>query len=59
MCYAEKTHGAKVLSHISTAKSPQAVMGTLVKRRVAAALGRAVQVDSIKTRVESANGFSA
>lgn len=32
--YAEKTHGA-VLPHISTSKSPQAVMGTLVKNVVA------------------------
>jgi hypothetical protein len=31
VCYAEKTHGDHVLPYISTAKSPQAVMGTLVK----------------------------
>ncbi|MEW5315674.1 MAG: hypothetical protein WDW38_007085 [Sanguina aurantia] len=32
VCYAEKTHGELVLPHISSAKSPQAVMGTLIKR---------------------------
>lgn len=31
VCYAEKTHGRLVLPNISTAKSPQAVMGTVVK----------------------------
>nr|CAD7416276.1 unnamed protein product [Timema poppensis] len=31
VCYAEKTHGAAVLPHISSAKSPQQVMGSLVK----------------------------
>lgn len=39
VCYAEKTHGAFVLPHISTAKSPQAVMGTVVKRQWAPARG--------------------
>lgn len=39
VCYAEKTHGEYVLPHISTAKSPQAVMGTLLKRQVAACHG--------------------
>lgn len=32
VCYAEKTHGDVVLPHISTARSPQAVAGALVKR---------------------------
>ena len=32
ICYAEKTHGSFVLPYISTAKSPQAVIGTLLKR---------------------------
>jgi len=31
ICYAEKTHGDFVLPYISTSKSPQQVMGTLVK----------------------------
>ncbi|OWK11486.1 NARFL, partial [Cervus elaphus hippelaphus] len=31
ICYAEKTHGSTVLPHISTARSPQQVMGSLVK----------------------------
>ena len=39
VCYAEKTHGPHILSHISAVKSPQQVMGTLVKHRIAAALG--------------------
>jgi hypothetical protein len=34
VCYAEKTHGDFVLPHISTVKSPQQVMGTLVKGTV-------------------------
>ena len=33
VCYAEKTHGAYILPHISSTKSPQQVMGALVKRR--------------------------
>jgi iron only hydrogenase large subunit-like protein len=33
VCYAEKTHGNFVLPYISTAKSPQAVMGTLIKQQ--------------------------
>jgi iron only hydrogenase large subunit-like protein len=32
VCYAEKTHGNFVLPYISTSKSPQAVMGTLIKQ---------------------------
>ena len=39
VCYAEKTHGSYILPHISTAKSPQAVMGTLVKRFLCPQLG--------------------
>ncbi|XP_057603866.1 cytosolic iron-sulfur assembly component 3 isoform X2 [Hippopotamus amphibius kiboko] len=31
ICYAEKTHGSVLLPHISTARSPQQVMGSLVK----------------------------
>ena len=31
ICYAEKTHGSYILPHISTTKSPQQVMGSLVK----------------------------
>ena len=41
VCYAEKTHGPTILKHVSAVKSPQAVMGTLVKSRVAEALGLA------------------
>ena len=32
ICYAEKTHGNFVLPYISTTKSPQAILGTLIKR---------------------------
>ena len=38
VCYAEK-QSPGVLPHISNVKSPQQVMGTIVKRRVAASLG--------------------
>ncbi|NWT59971.1 NARFL factor, partial [Erythrocercus mccallii] len=31
ICYAEKTHGSFIIPHISTTKSPQQVMGSLVK----------------------------
>ena len=31
VCYAEKTHGSYILPHISTTKSPQQIMGSLVK----------------------------
>lgn len=31
ICYAEKTHGSFILPHISSVKSPQQVMGSLVK----------------------------
>lgn len=39
ICYAEKTHGDLVLPYISTTKSPQAIMGTLVKQHLCGALG--------------------
>ena len=39
ICYAEKTHGDFVLPFMSTTKSPQQVMGTLVKKLVAQRLG--------------------
>ncbi|KAL3144424.1 hypothetical protein ABBQ32_004170 [Trebouxia sp. C0010 RCD-2024] len=41
----EKTHGSYILPFISTTKSPQAVMGTLVKRFLAKQLG--LQPDQI------------
>ncbi|XP_038066334.1 cytosolic Fe-S cluster assembly factor narfl-like [Patiria miniata] len=31
VCYAEKTHGSYILPYISTTKSPQQVMGSLIK----------------------------
>lgn len=31
ICYAEKTHGNIIIPYISTARSPQQVMGSLVK----------------------------
>ncbi|XP_062999172.1 cytosolic iron-sulfur assembly component 3 [Elgaria multicarinata webbii] len=31
ICYAEKTHGSFIIPYLSTAKSPQQVMGSLVK----------------------------
>lgn len=43
VCYAEKTQGAAVLPYISTAKSPQAVQGSAVKRWLAPGLGLAPQ----------------
>ncbi|XP_068002603.1 cytosolic iron-sulfur assembly component 3-like [Melanerpes formicivorus] len=36
ICYAEKTHGSFILPYISTTKSPQQVMGSLVKGHFAA-----------------------
>lgn len=38
VCYAEKTHGT-VLPHIATAKSPQQMMGSLVKDYIATKTG--------------------
>lgn len=31
ICYAEKTHGNIIIPYVSTARSPQQVMGSLVK----------------------------
>ena len=38
VCYAEKTHGSFVLPFISTTKSPQQIMGALVKGYLAEAV---------------------
>ncbi|KAH8272203.1 hypothetical protein KR018_011111 [Drosophila ironensis] len=35
VCYAEKTHGNFILPHISTTRSPQQIMGVLVKEYLA------------------------
>uniref|UniRef100_A0A1B6CJK3 Iron hydrogenase small subunit domain-containing protein n=1 Tax=Clastoptera arizonana TaxID=38151 RepID=A0A1B6CJK3_9HEMI len=40
VCYAEKTHGSFVLPHISTTRSPQQIMGSLVKNYLAEGLKR-------------------
>ncbi|XP_077491153.1 cytosolic Fe-S cluster assembly factor narfl isoform X2 [Amblyomma americanum] len=40
VCYAEKTHGDVLLPHISRARSPQQVMGSLVKKFLAGKLGK-------------------
>lgn len=34
ICYAEKTLGSSVISHLSSVKSPQQIMGTLVKHHL-------------------------
>ncbi|KAK6638350.1 hypothetical protein RUM44_008779 [Polyplax serrata] len=34
ICYAEKTHGSFILPYISTTKSPQQIMGSLVKNNL-------------------------
>jgi len=39
VCYAEKRHGDIAIPYISTARSPMAVMGILVKRHLAQRLG--------------------
>ncbi|KAL2630521.1 hypothetical protein R1flu_015207 [Riccia fluitans] len=39
VCYAEKTHGSKILPYISTVKSPQQVMGAIIKRHACKTLG--------------------
>ncbi|KAK2144898.1 hypothetical protein LSH36_721g01043 [Paralvinella palmiformis] len=39
VCYAEKTHGSYILPNISTTRSPQQVMGSLVKDYLANKLG--------------------
>ncbi|XP_022251204.1 cytosolic Fe-S cluster assembly factor narfl-like isoform X2 [Limulus polyphemus] len=40
ICYAEKTHGDYILPYISTVKSPQQVMGSLVKYHLGPLLGK-------------------
>ncbi|XP_020606297.1 probable cytosolic Fe-S cluster assembly factor v1g210509 [Orbicella faveolata] len=40
VCYAEKTHGSYILPYISTTKSPQQIMGSLVKNYFGASLGK-------------------
>lgn len=42
MCYAEKTHGKFVLPYISSTRSPQQVMGAMVKDLLAEKVGRPV-----------------
>lgn len=39
VCYAEKTHGSYILPYISTTKSPQQIMGSVIKHWVAGNLG--------------------
>lgn len=39
VCYAEKTHGNFILPYISTTRSPQQIMGVLVKQLLAQKLG--------------------
>lgn len=39
VCYAEKTHGSFILPYISTTRSPQQIMGMLVKNTLAQTLG--------------------
>lgn len=34
VCYAEKTHGSYILPYISSTKSPQQIMGSLIKQWV-------------------------
>lgn len=45
ICYAEKTHGSYILPYISTTKSPQQIMGSLVKDHLANSLN--ITPDSI------------
>ncbi|XP_068741892.1 probable cytosolic Fe-S cluster assembly factor v1g210509 [Montipora capricornis] len=40
VCYAEKTHGSYILPYISTTKSPQQIMGSLVKNCLATSLAK-------------------
>lgn len=40
VCYAEKTHGPLIIPHISTTRSPQQIMGVLVKKYLAEKLGK-------------------
>lgn len=39
VCYAEKTHGSFILPYISTTRSPQQIMGILVKQHLSQKLG--------------------
>lgn len=39
VCYAEKTHGDAIIPYISTTRSPQQIMGVLVKQMLAQKLG--------------------
>ncbi|KOC70235.1 putative cytosolic Fe-S cluster assembly factor [Habropoda laboriosa] len=39
VCYAEKTHGNFILPHVSVIKSPQQIMGSLVKYHLAETMG--------------------
>lgn len=39
VCYAEKTHGSYILPYIATTKSPQQIMGSLIKDYVCCNLG--------------------
>lgn len=39
VCYAEKTHGDSIIPYISTTRSPQQIMGMLVKQMLAQKLG--------------------
>lgn len=41
VCYAEKTQGRAALDHVSRVRSPQQIMGAIVKHRYAAQLGAA------------------
>lgn len=34
VCYAEKTHGSYILPYISSTRSPQGIMGALVKQQL-------------------------
>lgn len=45
VCYAEKTHGTFILPYLSTTRSPQQIMGVLVKQFLAQRL--AISVDRI------------
>jgi iron only hydrogenase large subunit-like protein len=35
VCYAEKTHGSYILPYIASSRSPQGIMGALVKQLLA------------------------
>lgn len=45
VCYAEKTHGQTIIPHIATTRSPQQIMGIMVKKLLAEKLN--VQSDQI------------